>query len=68
MEKADDEFGHILKAKTSIIGTILTTQARVDETRLKRAAIDRIPQLLELVRDVQRGLPAPGTIDVKAVA
>ena len=47
----------ILRAKTSVITTILNTQARVDETRLRKQSLDRFPELMELLEDVKAMLP-----------
>jgi hypothetical protein len=58
---------NVLRAKNSVITTALATQAKVDETRLRRAAVDRMPQILRLVAEVQRKLPPAGPIDLEAV-
>jgi hypothetical protein len=58
-----DTFGPMIRAKTSIISTVLSTQAKVDETRLRRQSLDRLPALLKLVNETAQRLPAPVTID-----
>jgi hypothetical protein len=57
----------VLRAKNAVITTALSTQAKVDETRLRRVAVDRMPEILKLVAEVQRKLPPPGQIDLEAV-
>lgn len=59
VEATRDEFGHIVKAKTSIVGVILNTQAKVDETKLRRQSMDRLPGLMKLIEETARRLPAP---------
>lgn len=51
-------FGPVLRAKTSVITTVLATQTKVDETRLRRQALDRLPSLLKLVNETQARLPS----------
>lgn len=51
-------FGPIVRAKTAVIGTVLATQAKVDETRLRRQTLDRLPALLERVNEIAARLPA----------
>jgi hypothetical protein len=57
-------FGPVIRAKTSVITTVLATQAKVDETKLRRQTLDRLPALLKLVNDTQARLPV--TIDAVA--
>src|SRR6185369_7878937 len=52
-----DNFGPVLRAKTSVISAVLTTQAKVDETRLRRQSLDRLPALLALVNETAKRLP-----------
>ena len=52
-----DTFGTTLRAKTSVISVILPTQAKVDETRLRRHTMDRLPALLALVNATAARLP-----------
>jgi hypothetical protein len=59
--------GTVLRAKNAVITTALSTQAKVDETRLRRATIDRLPEILKLVSRVESRLPPPGPIDLEAV-
>lgn len=53
----EDTFGPVLRAKTSVITSVLTTQAKVDETRLRRQSLDRLPALLALVNETAKRLP-----------
>jgi hypothetical protein len=50
-------FGATVRAKTSVITSVLTTQAKVDETRLRRQSLDRLPALLALVNETAKRLP-----------
>ena len=56
---ADGAFGPTIRAKTSVIATVLATQAKVDETRLRRQTLDRLPALLRLVNETAARLPSP---------
>lgn len=58
----NDRFGPVLRAQTSVITSVLNTQAKVDETRLRRAAHDRLPELLKLINETAKRLPGAGTI------
>lgn len=53
----DNPFADKLRAKTSVIKTVLGTQAKVDETRLRRQQFDRMPQLLKMVEEAAKKLP-----------
>jgi hypothetical protein len=57
LDRADPHFGGVLRAQTAAANTTLTTQTRVDERALRQREIDRLPELLELVRQVQARLP-----------
>src|SRR5262249_813222 len=46
-----------LRARTALINTGLSTQARVDETGMKRERIDRLPEILRLIREEEKKLP-----------
>lgn len=61
----EDTFGPVLRAKTSVITSVLTTQAKVDETRLRRQTLDRLPALLALVNETAKRIPV--TIDAEAL-
>lgn len=54
---ANEEFGHVLRAKTSVVTTVLNTQVKVDERRLRRQQLDRLPALIEEVNRIAAGLP-----------
>lgn len=57
-DTADDErFGPIIRAQTSVITSVLNTQAKVDENRLRRQTADRLPALLALVNKTAKRLP-----------
>jgi hypothetical protein len=63
----DDVNGTVLRSKNAVITTALTTQAKVDENRLRRATVDRMPEILRLVEQVSKRLPPPGPIDLEAI-
>ena len=49
----DLEDGSLLRAKNAAANTVLSTQVKVDENRLRSAAVDRLPELLEILREEQ---------------
>ena len=62
----DPEHSSLVRAKTSVITTALSTQSKVDETRLRRQMVDRLPALLKLVEETAKRLPPPLVIDAEA--
>lgn len=52
----DEAFNAILKAQVSQVQTILTTQARVDEGRFKKKQVDKIGELIDLIRSEEARL------------
>ena len=61
MMPGDEDFNAILKAQVSQVQTILTTQARVDEGRFKKKQVDKLGELLELIRGEEAKL-IPGRV------
>jgi hypothetical protein len=54
----DTASGNVMRAKTSIIGAALTTQSRVDESRLRsRSQGDVMERLGKLIRQMKRTIP-----------
>jgi hypothetical protein len=54
----DATSGNIMRAKTSIVGTVLTTQARVDENSLRTKRDSGVLDRLEkLIRQARREIP-----------
>jgi hypothetical protein len=47
----DLEDGPLLRAKNAAANTILNTQTKVDENRLRAGAVDKLPELLEILRE-----------------
>jgi hypothetical protein len=47
----DVEDGPLLRAKNAAANTILSTQTKVDENKLRAGAVDRLPELLEILRE-----------------
>jgi hypothetical protein len=41
----------LLRAKNAAANTILSTQTKVDENRLRAGAVDKLPELLEILRE-----------------
>lgn len=48
----------MLRAQTSVITSVLNTQTKVDETRLRAKNADRLPELLALINETAKRLPA----------
>lgn len=57
----DEDFNAVLKAQVSQVQTILTTQARVDEGRFKKKQVDKLGELLDLIRGEEAKL-IPGRV------
>jgi hypothetical protein len=49
----DLEDGSLLRAKNAAANTVLNTQVKVDENRLRSAVVDKLPELLEILREEQ---------------
>jgi hypothetical protein len=47
----DVEDGPLLRAKNAAANTILSTQTKVDENRLRAGVVDKLPELLEILRE-----------------
>jgi hypothetical protein len=47
----DAEDGPLLRAKNAAANTALSTQTKVDENRLRAGVADRLPELLEILRE-----------------
>jgi hypothetical protein len=47
----DVEDGALLRAKNAAANTILSTQTKVDENRLRGGVADKLPELLEILRE-----------------
>lgn len=54
----DGSYGPTVRAQTSVISTVLSTQAKVDENKLRRQAQDRLPSLLKTINEIAARLPA----------
>ena len=50
-------FGPVLRAQTAAANTALSTQAKVDESALRKQEYDRMPELLRLAAEVRAKLP-----------
>src|SRR5262249_34458244 len=49
----DFEDNSLLRAKNAAAATALNTQIRADENQLRHRAVDRLPELLEILREEQ---------------
>ena len=47
----DFEDTSLVRAKNAAASTVLSTQVKVDENRLRSAAVDKLPELLEILRE-----------------
>jgi hypothetical protein len=47
----DVEDGPLLRAKSAAASTVLGTQVKVDENRLRAGVVDKLPELLEILRE-----------------
>jgi hypothetical protein len=66
----DGADGNLMRAKTAIVGAVLSTQSKVDENilRAKRGGNDVLDRLEKLIRQARRVVPRePKTKAVKAV-
>ena len=50
-------FAPVLRAQTAAANTALSTQAKVDESALRKHEADRMPELLRLAAEVRAKLP-----------
>jgi hypothetical protein len=50
LSTTDENYAVHIRAKVSVLQTILTTQARVDEGRFKKRQVDKLGELLDLIR------------------
>lgn len=47
----DENFAAIIRAKSNASNTVLTLVARVNEAELRKRVMDRMPELLRLIKD-----------------
>ena len=57
LDSRDSNFGNVLRAQSATLATVLGTQCRVDEARLRQQPADMLPKLLELMREEAAKLP-----------
>ena len=60
----DGSFGPTVRAQTSVISTILSTQAKVDENRLRKRAADKLPDLLKIVNEIAARVPTGPVVPI----
>jgi hypothetical protein len=51
-------FGIINRAKCAVIGHVLNASLRVSEESFRQQRFDRLPELLKLIADEEKKLPA----------
>ena len=44
-------FGAVLRAQNAVINSALSTQVKVDENRLRAGVVNKLPELLEILRE-----------------
>jgi hypothetical protein len=49
-------FGAVLRAQNAAANTVLNTQTKVDENRLRATAVNKLPELLEILKEEQINL------------
>jgi len=57
IDRGSDTYAQDLKAITAMVDTALRTQLKVDENELRRQKVDLMPQLLETIKRVEKGMP-----------
>lgn len=60
-------FGTVLRAKCAVIGHILSAKLRVSEESFRQQRFDRLPELLALVAEEEKRLPARLLIEGSAL-
>lgn len=56
----DANFGAVLRAQTAAANTVINAQIKVDENKLRRQTIDRLPEMLRVIQDEEKKLAAWG--------
>lgn len=56
--KDDKTFGVVIRAKCAIIGHVFNAKLRVSEESFRQQRFDRLPELLKLIADEEKRLPA----------
>ena len=62
-DPADENYVALLKFTASVYSSTMNTILRADENRLRHRAVDRLPELLNRVRDEERKREARRTIE-----
>jgi len=57
LEMGDKDFATVLRAQQGMVTSLLTTQVRVDEGKLRQKQADIMPRLLDLLEVEQAKLP-----------
>lgn len=57
-EENEKTFGVIIRAKCAIIGHISNAKLRVSEESFRQQRFDRLPELLKLIADEEKRMPA----------
>lgn len=56
--KEGKSFGVVIRAKCAIIGHVFNAKLRVSEESFRQQRFDRLPELLKLIADEEKRLPA----------
>ena len=54
----DKKFGIVLRAKCSVVNSILNAKLRVAEESFRQQRFDRLPELIKLIQEEEKRLPA----------
>jgi hypothetical protein len=57
-EENEKTFGVIIRAKCAVIGHVVNAKLRVSEEGFRQQRFDRLPELLKLIADEEKRLPA----------
>jgi hypothetical protein len=57
-ESNDKTFGVVIRAKCAVIGHVVNAKLRVAEESFRQQRFDRLPELLKLIADEEKRLPA----------
>jgi hypothetical protein len=49
-----DAFGHVMRAKSHAANTALTLAARVNDARLKERTLDKLSELVDIIKDEEQ--------------
>lgn len=62
----DKTFGVVVRAKCAVIGHVFNAKLRVSEESFRQQRFDRLPELLKLIADEEKHLPARLLVEATA--